>query len=298
MPSQPLPPDEDRRLQALERLAILDTPSERAFDAITRVAARHYDTSVSLVTFVDRHRQWFKACHGWNVAETPRELSFCAHAILADEPMIVPDAREDPRFEANGLVTGPPHIRFYAGAPLVTSDGYRLGTLCIIDAEPRHGVAREDLDVLVHLADVVLEQLELKLQNAQTFDRQKELEALVHVSQDGLVGFDGDGIITYANERAEHLVGAARGSLTGSPFASIEMRFLDEDGLPLPTRAFPSTRVLDTGLGGRSEICGVQRDDGSVVWLRVATHASLRPDGTVAGGAVSLHELANARDSL
>ena len=122
----PRPFDDEQRLDALNSYAVLDTPAEPVFDRITGLVSRIFKVPIALISLVDRDRQWFKACVGLDVRETPRDLAFCAHAILSDAVMVVPDAREDPRFKCSQLVVGPPHIRFYAGAPLVTTEGFRL----------------------------------------------------------------------------------------------------------------------------------------------------------------------------
>lgn len=146
-----LPPDESRRLTSLHRLALLDTPPEERFDRIARVAAGLFDAPIALVTLVDANRQWFKSCFGLPVRETDRGVSFCAHAILGSETLVIPDARTDDRFADNPLVTGEPHIRFYAGHPLHAADGSAVGTLCVIDRRPRT-VTAGHLDRLRDLA--------------------------------------------------------------------------------------------------------------------------------------------------
>lgn len=134
----PLPSDEARRLDALMRLAILDTEPEQRFDDIVKLAQQVCQVPIALVSLIDNDRQWFKACVGLDATQTHRDLAFCAHAILAPaELFVVQDAREDPRFVENPLVVGEPYIRFYAGAPIVTHDGYTLGTVCVIDRQPR-----------------------------------------------------------------------------------------------------------------------------------------------------------------
>jgi GAF domain-containing protein len=133
----PLPPNETKRLEALRRYKILDTPAEQEFDDLTFLAATICQTPIALVTFVDTDRQWFKSRVGLDVIETPREQAFCAHTILGSEVMVVEDATLDERFALNPLVTAAPHIRFYAGAPLIDGGGHGLGSLCVIDREPR-----------------------------------------------------------------------------------------------------------------------------------------------------------------
>ena len=158
----PVPPDEIQRLAALSRYGILDTPREEPFDDVARLAAQICESPISLVSLVDRNRQWFKAHVGLPLAlsETPRDSAFCAHAILQPaELLLVPDALEDRRFADNPLVTGEPFIRFYAGAPLVTPEGHALGTLCVIDRVPR--VLRPDQQsALRALGRLVVELLE------------------------------------------------------------------------------------------------------------------------------------------
>lgn len=161
MRAPPKPEDENERLQTLNRYDILDTPSEAVFDRIGRLAQLIAGTPMAFVTFVDAHRQWFKTCIGADVKETSREVSFCGHTILYDQPMAVPDSHEHPNFKDNPLVQGPPYIRFYLGVPLHAHTGERLGTLCVLDRVPR------DLDQatqngLQDLAMLVERELELR----------------------------------------------------------------------------------------------------------------------------------------
>jgi diguanylate cyclase (GGDEF)-like protein/PAS domain S-box-containing protein len=133
----PLPADEAKRLQLLRSLDLLDTAQEEVFDRVTRVVAELLQVPIALVSLVDEHRQWFKSRVGLDVCETARDVSFCAHALHSARLLLVEDTQDDPRFAGNPLVTGAPHIRFYAGVPLRSSDGLVLGTLCAIDTKPR-----------------------------------------------------------------------------------------------------------------------------------------------------------------
>lgn len=154
----PVPVDEYRRLETLRNLKLLDTPPEDRFDRVTRLAKRVFGTPIALVSLVDADRQWFKSKQGLDATETHREISFCGHAILEDRIMVVNDARNDERFCDNPLVTCDPNIRFYAGYPLNAPDGSKVGTLCIIDREPRE-MAAEDVALLRELGRMVEEEL-------------------------------------------------------------------------------------------------------------------------------------------
>lgn len=142
MPAAPIPNNEPARLATLRALRLLDSPSEERFDRLTRVARRLFKAPIALVSLIDENRQWFKSCIGLNVAETSRDISFCGHAILHDDVLVIPDARNDARFYDNPLVTGAPGIRFYAGQPLTAPNGSKLGTLCVIDTHPENSAAK------------------------------------------------------------------------------------------------------------------------------------------------------------
>mgnify|MGYP002784851877 CR=1 FL=1 len=158
MLAPPMPEDELTRLQVLHALCILDSGPEERFDRLTRMARRVFSVPIALVSLVDLNRQWFKSCQGLGVNETGRDVSFCGHAILGDEIFVIPDAAGDSRFADNPLVTGEPHIRFYAGCPLKVSRGAKVGTLCIIDQSPR-GFGAEDAQALRDLAAMVEDEL-------------------------------------------------------------------------------------------------------------------------------------------
>ncbi|MCA1855648.1 EAL domain-containing protein [Massilia oculi] len=149
-----LPVDEAQRLAALHATRLLGSAPEESYDRVTRTATRLFGVPIALVSLVDRDRQWFKSRTGLETPETPRDISFCAHAILADEGLVVPDAARDPRFADNPLVTGEPHLRFYAGVPLYSVERKKIGTLCIIDRRPRR-LDLGQLDALRDLARMV-----------------------------------------------------------------------------------------------------------------------------------------------
>ena len=161
MPTAPYPANEPERIAALQQCKVLDTSSESAFDDITQIAAYLCQTPIALVSLIDRDRQWFKSRVGLTVSETDRKLAFCAHTILQDDILVVPDSLADARFADNPLATGEPHVRFYAGVPLITAEGYALGTLCVIDLVPRQ-LTSEQVQTLKALARQIVVQLELR----------------------------------------------------------------------------------------------------------------------------------------
>jgi signal transduction histidine kinase len=170
----PAPHDNADRLAALRRYDILDTPPEEAFDGITRLLAHVCRAPVAVINFVDEARQWFKSEIGLGVRETPLDISFCAHAILRPGLFIVPDTTKDERFSCNPLVTSDPHLRFYAGALLETSDGFALGTICVLDTVPRD-LDGPQRDALRTLARQVMSQLELRRELAAQARVREEL---------------------------------------------------------------------------------------------------------------------------
>lgn len=158
--SFPLPDDEAARLEELHRLQVLGTPAEEATDRIIRLAAAVFHAPTAFISLMDAERQWFKARHGLDLSSTPREIAFCAYAIMGDALLIVPDAREDPRFRKNPLVTGGLRVRFYAGAPLTTSRGFAIGTLCVLDNIPHPPLTAGEEQLLRDLAALAVEALE------------------------------------------------------------------------------------------------------------------------------------------
>ena len=157
----PIPPDEEQRMNTLREYKVLDTPPEAVYDDIAHVCAGVCDTPIALITLIDGTRNWFKARVGVDeeLTESPRDISFCGHAILREEIFEVTDAVLDERFTDNPLVAEAPHIRYYAGAPLITPDGYKLGTICAIDVRPRR-LSEAQRDTLTALSRLVMRQLD------------------------------------------------------------------------------------------------------------------------------------------
>lgn len=178
-----IPENETERVRALREFAILDTKSESIYDDIVAVASYIFETPIALISLLDEDRQWFKAKKGVAAQETSRSISFCGHAILDDEVTVVSDATEDQRFFDNPLVTEDPHIRFYAGAPLVTIGGYKVGTLCVIDEKPRQPKPEQlkCLSALSRQVSHLMESRRVAKQLAQALEDVKTLSGLVPI---------------------------------------------------------------------------------------------------------------------
>jgi signal transduction histidine kinase len=176
-PPNIIPPDEEARLAAVHRYDILDTPFETAFDRITLLAARLFNTPIAIVSIVDNDRVWFKSHHGLDLPEVERLPGLCASAILQNDPLILTDASLDPVALSHPIVAGESGLRFYAGAPLTTADGHNVGTICVMDKDPRE-FSDEDAVTLQQLAEVVIHELELRIATRAAVDQERESRAL------------------------------------------------------------------------------------------------------------------------
>jgi len=213
--------NERNRLAALERYDILDTPPELEFDDFTQLASLICQTPIALISLVDESRLCFKSRVGIDVCEIQRSLSICEHAMQGSGLLEIPDARLDERFCANPLVTGEPYVRFYAGAPLTTPDGYRIGTLCVIDQEPRQ-LTGEQRDGLLRLASQVMRQMESRrdhiklIQSSEALRESNErTEQIINSALDAVVAMDHDGLIISWNPQAEVIFGWSAGEVLG-----------------------------------------------------------------------------------
>lgn len=269
MPAASLPDHEDRRIASLLQLQILDTPAEAEFDALVEAAAEITGTPISLISLIDTHRQWFKANTGLDgVAQTPRELAFCAHAILDDQILEITDAHKDARFSDNELVTGAPHIRFYAGAPLTLADGSRVGTLCVIDHQPRQlsATQRRLLSLLARAAEQLLQGRQALLNERDLRAHASQSAALMQGSFDAILGVANNGRITHCNEAALRLTGHTASSLVGALLSDL-----------LPELGQAHQRSLAACLSGTLEGTLLDTELARADGLRIPTSVSLTP---------------------
>ncbi len=204
---------DDQRVEALQALGILDTPADKQLDFITRMVKEHFNVPIVLISLVDKSRQWFKSRQGLSATETPRDISFCSHAILRKGVFNVSNAIEDARFKDNPLVLGPPHIRFYAGATLTTLSGYPIGTLCIIDSKARKLTATEESDLL-GFSSLVEDYF-------NKHDPRHHLEGLLDHAHEGLFEINSDHNFIFINEYGANLLGYTKQELIGRPWSTI-----------------------------------------------------------------------------
>jgi|HubBroStandDraft_6_1064221.scaffolds.fasta_scaffold01339_6 PAS domain S-box-containing protein len=262
----PLPENEAARLEALHRYAILDTVPEQDFDDLSRLAALICGTRMAMVTFVDSNRQWFKSKIGLEVDETPRDVAFCAHTILQRDIFVIPDALEDERFRTNPFVTGETHVRFYAGAPLITSDGQVLGTICVVDRVPRDLTA-EQKEALKALSRLVVAQLELRrsvsdlsLAVRERRIAEQEIDQLFNLSLDMLCIAGFDGYFKRVNPAWEKTLGIPTEEL-------LTHRYIDFVHPEDREATIAEASKIGAGNAGLSFENRYRRSDGTYLWL-------------------------------
>ncbi|MDB6130824.1 MAG: Signal transduction histidine-protein kinase BarA, partial [Verrucomicrobiales bacterium] len=285
----PIPPNERDRLKVLHRHEILDSGAEQVFDDLAALAANVCQVPIALVSFVDQNRQWFKCAHGLQTRETIRDFSFCAHAIVDNSLMIVEDTLLDERFSDNPLVTGEPNVRFYAGAPLVTSDGFALGTLCVMDIKPR-SLGEEQRRTLQILSKQVIAQLELQstlrsygklttemdhtrveLQNSKAF-----YFSLVETIPQNIFRKDMQGRFTFCNKRFCRTIGLPPDKIIG---------FTDADLFPAEMSEKyrkDDAHVIETQLAFEA-IEEHTRPDGSKAYMHVIKSPLYDATGRISG---------------
>ncbi|WP_271199628.1 putative bifunctional diguanylate cyclase/phosphodiesterase [Methylopila turkensis] len=246
-PSYPVPDNEAQRLLALDQYNVLNTPPEPGLDTIVRHAQRIFGVPMAMVSLVAEHRQFLKARLGIEACELPREGSFCTYAILGRAVMVVPDAALDERFRQSPFVTDEPKIRFYAGAPLVTPDGFVIGALCIVDVLPRPGgLSEAERQSLADLADLVMDKLQIRRLSTAEADGRRRFDAVAGSSADAIVFANGDGQILSWNNAAEGMFGYAADEAIGQGLGIIippHYRPMHDAGLQRAAAGLPTKLV-------------------------------------------------------
>lgn len=271
MKSAKIPPNEKQRLKALNALKILDTLPEQDFDQITFLASQICGTPVALISLVDESRQWFKSSIGLSATETPREVAFCAHAILDDKVFVVPDSSKDERFFDNPLVTGGPNVSFYAGAPLNSPDGMKIGTVCVIDTKPRV-LTSEQIEALKILSDQVTKLLQLRIEIENLKKIQEEIQfknVAFDTILEGIVLQDKTGAIIDFNYSAPVLLNLTADQLLGKQSTDPSWRAIKADGSDYPGQEHPAMVCLQTGIPQKDIVMGISNSMNDIRWIKI-----------------------------
>lgn len=271
MISAKIHPEEEKRLESLLALNILDTLPEKDFDEITFLASQICHTPIALISLVAEDRQWFKSRHGFEATGTPRDLAFCAHAILQDQVFEVEDASKDERFFDNPLSTGGHCVQFYAGAPLLSPDGYPIGALCVIDSKPKK-LNPNQASALKALSRQITRLLQLKVQIQKL---KKSEEKLLYKStaaeniEEGIVLQDSTGTLIDFNPAALKILDLNEEQLLGRNTIDPQWRRVCEDGSAFPNEMLPSVLCLKTGQKQSNVLMGLYNSKNEIRWLKI-----------------------------
>lgn len=282
-------PKEPRRLQSLQELNILDTMPEVEFDRITQLAANICETPIALISLIDKNRQWFKSKVGLSADETARDIAFCSHAILQDDTFIVNDSSKDERFFDNPLATGDLSVQFYAGAPLLSPNGFPIGTLCVIDNKPRK-LSDKQIEMLKLLSANVTEILRLRIQNFQLEEINKTLifqSTALQSMVEGLVIQKQGGAIVDFNVSALQILGLSADQLLGRSSLDKNWHSITEDGRPFLGENHPAMLALKTGRTQSNAIMGVSTPEGDLRWISITSVPIFSEDNKVVTHAVT-----------
>jgi PAS domain S-box-containing protein len=257
--------NESRRIAALYRHSVLDTPDDPAFDRITELAARLFAAPFAVVTFVDRDREWFKSRFGLSLTETPREGSFGGHVVQQNDPLVIPDAARNELFGNGPVRVGGVKVRFYAGAPLITLDGFRIGTLAVMDTRARAGLTEDELATLTDLAGVVMRELDLAEELALArgasgveAEGEAKFRALMESASQAIIAVNQRGRIEVVNNKAEELFGYERDDMIGQPLEMLLPQRLRDSHVGHRDRYFAHPHARPMGIG--MDLAGLRRN--------------------------------------
>lgn len=283
------PHDEKRRLETLEALQILDTLPERDFDQITFLASQICGTPIALISLIDGNRQWFKSKVGLKAPETSRDLAFCAHAILGEEIFLVPDSSKDERFFDNPLVTGSPHVSFYAGAPLKAPDGMKIGTVCVIDTKPRE-LTEGQIESLKMLSEQVTRLLQLRKEVElikRTQDSLQVKSVAIETILEGVVVQDKTGAIINFNPAASSILNLTADQLLSKTSVDPSWKAIKEDGSDFQGQEHPAMVCLRTGTPQKNIVMGVRTSPNEVRWIKINSAPIFQNDASLPNYVVS-----------
>ncbi|MFK8138921.1 MAG: PAS domain S-box protein [Bdellovibrionales bacterium] len=259
---------EQKRLETLYGYEILDSDNEKQFDEITRTIATVCQCEFAMISFVDKDRQWFKSKVGTDMSEFPRDISFCDHTIANDGLLIIEDASKDSRFSDNPIVTGEPHLRFYAGASLVAPNGQKIGTLCITDTSPKTlDLAQKNL--LTTFSNQIINIMELEKKAKQINETEKMRETVLNSMLEGMVLQNHTGAIVEFNPAALGVLGLTEGQLIGRDSMDPRWKSIRIDGSPFPGEEHPAMVVIRTGKKVENVIMGIETPDEGLRWVRI-----------------------------
>lgn len=263
-----IPKNEKERLETLKSYKVLDTLQEKVFDEITKTASLVCECKTALISLVDSERQWFKSKVGLSADETPRDISFCGHAIMSDDIFEIPDTHKDERFSDNPLVTGKPYIRFYAGAPLIAPNGQRIGTLCVINPEPK-ALTENQKEILKTLSRQIIDLLELRIKNLEITNAAKIKTSILSEMVEGVIIQNSEGKIIEFNQSALNILGMTEEQLFGRDSMDPRWSSIRFDGSPYPGEEHPSMVALATGEKVINSIMGVDNPQKGLRWIRI-----------------------------
>lgn len=262
------PKNEKERLEDLKSLDILDSKTEKEFDTVLKLAAAICEVPIALISLLDEDRQWFKAKIGLDATQTPRDISFCQYTILGDEIYEVSNATKNTTFKNNPLVTGNPHIKFYAGAPLKDEHGLNIGTLCVISKEEKK-LSKSQKEALELLALETVSIIKLRKLHKELEVSRLENESILHVLQEGVVYQDLHGSIVKLNKKAEEILGLSYDQMIGKKSVDPTWRSIHEDGSDFPGNTHPAMETLRTKESLNNVIMGVHKPNNELTWISI-----------------------------